>query len=151
MAEEILDKSNYRSFSKRQSLFFRYTLFILIDLTVLNLFEQFWDNVYIENFLVSLMVAVLLQFLLQVTIAIESRVADYFKTKSGIIARVLRGLTTWGILFGSKLIILEAIDLAFGSDVFFTGRMDGLIAFIVVVIAMIVVEQTFVKIFRALE
>ena len=151
MAEEILDKSNYRSFSKRQSLFFRYTLFILIDLTVLNLFEQFWDNVYIENFLISLIISVFLQFLLQITIGIENRVADYFKKKSGFVARVLRGATTWGILFGSKLIILEAIDLAFGDDVLFTGRMDGLIAFIVVVLTMIVVEQAFVKVFRALE
>ena len=90
---EDLQNENAGSFSKRQQLFIRYTLAVLVDLTVLNLFNEYWNFVYIEFFSISLLTAVLLQFLLQVTIAIEHRVAVYSGTKTGLRAKVLRGLT----------------------------------------------------------
>ena len=67
--------------TNRQRLFIRYTLAVLVDLTVLNLFNEYWDYVFIEFFTISLFAAMLLQFLLQVTIIIEHRVANYFKSK----------------------------------------------------------------------
>jgi len=138
------------SFSNRQRLFMKYTFFVLIDLTVLNFFNQYWDYVDIEDFSISLLTAMLLQVLLQVTIAIEHRVASFFKGSPGLMPKIARILATWAILFGSKLIILEVIMLAFGSSVQFTGPIHGLVAFIIVVIALIVVEQVFLKIYRAL-
>jgi len=81
------------SYSRRQQLFFRYAFFILIDLAVLNLFNQYWDLVFIEYFSISLLTAVLLQVLLQITIAIEHRVANLFKDKPGIRPKILRALS----------------------------------------------------------
>jgi hypothetical protein len=150
MADSNFQDDHIGSFSRRQQLFFRYTYFILIDLTVLNLFDQFWDLVVIDNFLISLLTALLLQVLLQVTIAIEHRIAAYFKSKSGVSARVLRGLSTWAILFGSKLVILEAINIAFGDNVVFAGPMHGLVAFVAVVVAIICAEQLMLWIYRKL-
>jgi hypothetical protein len=150
MIDNMLQNEHVGSFSRRQYLFFRYTFFVLIDLTVLNLFNQYWDLVFIEHFSISLLAALLLQVLLQITIAIEHRVANFFKQKSGIKAKVLRGLSTWGILFGSKLVILEAINISFGSSVLFSGPIHGLVAFILVVIAIIVAEQIFLWIYRSL-
>ena len=123
---------------------------MLVDLTVLNLFNEYWDFVYFEYFTISLLTAILLQFLLQVTIAIEHRVADYFKAKTGLRAKVLRGLSTWTILFVSKLVILEAINFAFGDSVVFSGPIHGLVAFIIVVIAIIIVEQAITRIYNSL-
>ncbi len=60
---EDLQNENAGSFSKRQQLFITYTLAVLVDLTVLNLFNEYWDFVYIEFFTISLLTAVLLQFL----------------------------------------------------------------------------------------
>lgn len=97
-----------------------------------------------------MLTAVLLQFLLQVTIAIEHRVAGYFKTKTGLRAKVLRALSTWTILFASKLVILEAINFAFGESVEFSGPIHGLVAFIIVVIAIIIAEQTITRIYKSL-
>lgn len=71
------------------------------------MFNEYWDMVYIEYFAISLLAAILLQFLLQVTLKIEHHVADYFMKMSGEKAKILRGLSTWGILFGSKFVILE--------------------------------------------
>lgn len=59
-------------------------------------------------------------------------------------------MSTWSILFGSKFVILEAINIFFGDEVLFTGPIHGLLAFIVVVIAVIVAEQTFSKVYRSL-
>ncbi len=147
---EDLQNGNAGSFSKRQQLFIRYTLAVLVDLIVLNLFNEYWNFVYIEFFSISLLTAVLLQFLLQVTIAIEHRVAGYFKTKTGMRAKVLRVLSTWAILFASKLVILEAINFAFGDSVEFSGPIHGLVAFIIVVIAIIIAEQTIMRIYNYL-
>ena len=150
MIDAFLQNEHAGSFSRRQYIFFKYTFFVLIDLTVLNLFNQYWDLVFLESFSISLLAALLLQVLLQITMAIEHRVANFFKQKSGIKARVLRGLSTWGILFGSKLVILEAINISFGSSVLFSGPIHGLVAFIIVVIAMIVAEQIILWIYRSL-
>lgn len=147
---EDLQNEGVGSFSKRQRLFIRYTFAVLVDLTVLNLFNEYWDFVYFEYFTISLLTAVLLQFLLQVTIVIEHRVADYFKAKTGLRAKVLRGLSTWAILFASKLVILEAINFAFGDSVVFSGPIHGLVAFIIVVIAIIIVEQAITRIYNSL-
>ncbi len=147
---EDLQNEGVGSFSKRQRLFIRYTLAVLVDLTVLNLFNEYWDFVYFEYFTISLLTAVLLQFLLQVTIAIEHRVADYFKAKTGLWAKVLRGLSTWAILFASKLVILEAINFAFGDSVVFSGPIHGLVAFIIVVIAIIFAERAIMRIYNSL-
>jgi len=150
LTDEDLEDEIAGSYSRRQKIFLSFTFAVLVDLTVLNLFDQFWDYVYIEHFSISLLAALLLQSLLRVTISIEHRVASYFKKQSGLKARILRGLSTWGILFGSKLVILEAINIAFGDEVLFTGPIHGLIAFIVVIIAIIIAEQIFIKIYRSL-
>ena len=150
LSDEDLNEEIAESYSRRQRIFLSFTFAVLVDLTVLNLFDEFWDYVYIEYFSISLLAALLLQSLLRVTIHIEHRVANYFKKRSGLRAKILRGLATWGILFGSKFVILEATNIAFGDEVLFTGPIHGLVAFIVVVIVIIVAEQAFIRTYRSL-
>ena len=147
--DEILENVNV-GHTKRQQLFLRHTYLVLIDLTVLNLFNEYWDLVYIEFFSISLLTAILLQFLLQITIAFEHLISSYFKQKSGTGAKILRGLSIWAILFVSKLVILEAINLFFGDSVLFGGPVHGLVSFIVLVMVMIAAEQICFRIYRAL-
>ena len=148
--DEILENVDAGPFSKRQQMFLRYTYLVLIDLIVLNFFDQYWDWVDIELFSISLLAAILLQVLLQVTIAIEHRIADYFKQKPGKWAVTARVLATIFIVIGSKFGILWAISAAFGDSVLFTGPKHGLVAFYAVVIAIVVTEQIFFKIYRSL-
>jgi hypothetical protein len=82
--------------------------------------------------------------------AIEHRVAGYFNKKPGLRPKILRYVSAWGILFISKLVVLWAIDLFFGSSILFIGLLHGVVAFILVVIVIIVVEQTFVRAYRFL-
>ena len=150
MTNTSIENEAVTTLSNRQRLFIRYTLAVLVDLTVLNLFNEYWDYVFIEFFTLSLFAAILLQFLLQVTIVIEHRVANYFKSKTGLSAKIQRGISTWAILFISKLIILQAINFVFGDSVLFSGPIHGLAAFIVVVTGIIIAEQVITKIYRSL-
>jgi len=137
-------------FSRHQRIFTRYTLAILLDLTVLNLFNEYWSYVSISDFSISLLAAILLQLLLQITIKIEHYIANYFKKIQGLKAKILRVLSTWLILFISKLAILELITIAFEDKVVFSGAIHGLVAFIIVVLAIILTEETFIRIYRRL-
>jgi len=126
--------------NSKQKLFIRYFTAILIDLVVLNLFDEYWEYVKIESFTISLFAAVLLQVLLAITFKIEHRIAAYFNSKPGKLAKVLRLLSAWAVLFGSKFIILEAINIAFGDKVLFSGPFHGIVAFIIVIIVMLIAE-----------
>ena len=137
--------------STRQKLFMRYFTAILIDLTVLNLFVEYSENVIIDSFTTSLFAAVLLQVLLKLTIALEHRVAAWFKAKPGGFAKFLRYFTAWLILFGSKFVILEALVFAFGEDVYFGGPFHGVVTLIIVVVVMLIAEEAVVQLYRRLS
>ena len=136
--------------SNRQRLFVRYLMAILIDLLVLNLFVEYWDSVSIDSFTISLFAAVLLQVLLKLTIAVEHRVAAFFKGRPGGLMKFLRFFCAWLVLFGSKFVILEALTQVFGDKVRFSGAFNGIVALIVVIIVMLVAEEAIVRIYRRL-
>jgi len=134
----------------RQRLFVRYFTGVLIDLTVLNLFAEYWSSVHVSTFTISLLAAVLLQVLLKLTIAVEHKVAGLFSGKSGAAWMSLRFFCAWLVLFGSKFVILEAITFAFGQDVHFDGILHGIVALIIVVVTMLLAEEIVVRIYRRL-
>jgi hypothetical protein len=65
-------------------------------------------------------------------------------------AKFMRIFSAWLVLFGSKFVILAAINLAFGDDVSFGGPFHGIVAFIVVVVVMLVAEEAMVRFYRRL-
>jgi hypothetical protein len=134
--------------SNRQRLFLRYFTAILIDLVVLGLFAQYWDRVHVETFSVALLAALVLQVLLKITLAIEHWVAGLFEGREGGGAKTLRVLSAWLILFGSKFVILDALQLAFGHDIHFEGRLHGVVPLIVVLVVMLVAEEAVVRFYR---
>ncbi|MGY3571329.1 hypothetical protein [Vibrio paucivorans] len=138
-------------FNTPQRLFVGYTLAILVDLTVLNFFDEYWEYVTIDSFTISFAAAILLQLLLKLSIGLEHKLANYFKTKPGTGAKVMRGISTYIILVGSKFVMLEAINLMFGDKVQFTGPLNGVVAFFAVVFVILISEITVSRIYFALE
>lgn len=136
--------------SDRQRLFLRYFTGVLIDLTLLNLFAEYWSDVKVSSFTVSLLAAILLQFLLKLTIWIEHHVAMWFNKHTGKLWVFLRYFGAWLVLFGSKFVILEALSIAFQGRVHFEGPLHGIIALIVVAVTMVIVEEVIVRIYRKL-
>jgi len=139
-----------RVFSTHQQKFVRYFTAILIDLTVLSLFDQYWEHVKIESFTIALFTAVLLQVLLKLTIAFEHRIENLFEGKTGIKAKIQRLFLAWAIMFGSKFVIMEAVDIAFADKVAFGGPLHGMAAFILLVIVMLIAEYAIVKLYHSL-
>ena len=150
MTEEVPGIALTEDMNNLQRLFVRYLVAVLIDLTVLNLFDEFWALVTVDPFSVSVLAAILLPVLLRATLVLEHKVAGYFNAKSGGFARFMRFFTAWLILFGSKFVMLGAIDFAFGDDVAFAGPLHGVVAFIVVVMVMLAAEEVAVRIYRRL-
>ena len=136
--------------SDAQRLFVRYFTAILIDLVVLNLFVEYSKHVNIDSFTMSLLAAILLQILLKVTLAIEHRVAAYFKAKPGRLMTFFRWFFAWVVLFGSKFVILEALSFAFGDKVRFEGPWHGIVALILVLVVMLVAEELVARLYRRL-
>ncbi|SHI15376.1 hypothetical protein [Ferrimonas marina] len=147
----MASKEKHYGFNTPQRLFVGYTLAVLVDLTVLNLFEEFWSYVTIESFSISLAAAILLQVLLKLSIGLEHRLAEYFKSKPGTAPKIYRGLSSYLILVGSKIVMLEAVNLLFGDKVSFSGPLNGVVAFFTVIFAILIAEVVVGKIYFALE
>ena len=149
-ALEIPEVASANAPSNRQQLFLRYFTAILIDLVVLNLFAEYWEYVTIQSFTTSLLAAILLQVLLKLTLAMEHQVALLFKGKHGAASKFSRVFSAWLILFGSKFVILFALDFAFGDALLFGGPFHGVVVFIAVIVAILVTEELVVRLYRGL-
>ena len=137
--------------SPRQRGFLRYLTATLVDLAVLGLFAEYWeDYVAADSFTIILLAAAVLQILLKLTIALEHRLAAFFNARQGGFAKFMRFFTAWLVLFGSKFVILEALVFAFGDRLQFGGPLHGVVALIVVVVTMLVVEAAIVMFYRRL-
>jgi hypothetical protein len=135
-----------------QKEFLRYYTGFLMDLVVLNLFAEWWSYVYVSSFTVSLLAALVLQALLKATIAVEHKVALYWKAKGpGKFNTFMRFFCAWLVLFGSKFVILEAIVQIFGKEVHFLGMWHGVVTLIVVVVVMLVAEELMVRVYRRIH
>jgi hypothetical protein len=149
-ATNILEPAAAQPISNRQALFMRYFTAILIDLVVLNLFVEYSDHVIIDSFTITILAALLLQVLLKLTIAFEHRLADFWNAREGGFSRFMRFFTAWLVLFGSKFVILEALNLFFGEYIEFVGRFDGLLVLIAIIVAMLIAEDLVVRLYRRL-
>ena len=119
---------------------------ILGSVVVLNIFEEHVDSVVIDSFSLSLLVAIVLRVALEGAIWIERQVAEFWDKRSGTAAHGLKIVTAWVVLFLSKLVILELIDVIFGDHV----DLGGLLTFIALVVALIGTEALLKLAFDAL-
>lgn len=150
MGKQIMKKKLVDPMSNHQHFFIKLLLSVLVDLMVLGLFNEFWEYVVIDSFSLALIAALLLQVLLKLTISVEHQVAAYFNKKTGMLPKVMRFLSTWAILFFSKLVILGIINYLFGEHILFLGPLHGVIAFILVIIGILVAEGIIRKIYKSL-
>ena len=136
--------------SYKQQIFLKYFSFTLMDLIVLNIFAEYWDKVNITSFGVSLFIAITLQILLKMTIALEHRISNYMKSNEKLDKKILHIFTTWFILFVSKFVMLWILQLIFADSIVFSGAYHGVVAFIVLVIAILAAEYILTRIYKAL-
>jgi O-antigen/teichoic acid export membrane protein len=82
-----------------------------------------------------------LKILLEIILKLEHRVANALKAY-----KVLRIFFVWLILFGSKFLILEIVDIVFGEHV----ELGKFLDVILLVIALMVAREVFQQIYLAL-
>jgi hypothetical protein len=127
--------------TRRQMVFFSWTKDVLIYIVVLNLFVEYNTKIIIDSFTISIFTAILLKILLEIILKLEHRVSDAFAAY-----KILRILLVWLILFGSKFLILEVVDLVFGEHV----ELGKFLDVIILVITLMVVREVFNRIYISL-
>lgn len=118
---------------------------VLTYTVVLNLFDEYVDEIVINSFTVSLLTAVVMKGLLDVIQSLVDRLKYYFSQKEGTAARVGFWLAAWATLFFSKIVILEIVDLIFEEDVDLGGFLYVLILVVVMMVARRVSTAIFLR------
>ncbi len=109
-----------------QRVFLSWAVDVLIYVVVLNLWVEWSEAKVIDSFTISILTAALLKVLLDLITAAKGRVLDW--ARGGTRARFVAGLFgVWAILFLSKFLILEAVDVVFGDRVTLGSFVDVLL------------------------
>ena len=103
--------------TKAQARYASWVTDVLVYIVVLNLFIEFADAIFIESFWTSILTAVLLKLLLDALVGVEHRVGRYFHDRQGSVSRALGFISIFSILFFSKFLILEVVNVVFGDEV----------------------------------
>jgi hypothetical protein len=127
--------------TKKQMVFFSWTKDILIYVIVLNLFVEFSPVVIIDSFTLSIFTALLLKIMIEIIQMLEHKVSEIFKAN-----KVLRIFVIWLILFSSKFVILELVDIIFGQHV----QLGQFLNVIFLVVALMLTRQVFRRIYQGL-
>ena len=118
---------------------------ILVYVVVLNLYVEYSDAKVIDSFTVSILTAVLLKFLLVGITSAKYRVWGWAKSKGGRRYKLIGAFGVWAILFLSKFVILEAVDLVFGDSVELGGFIDVMLLAVGLMLAREVVQRVFFR------
>lgn len=110
-----------------QRVFLSWAVDVLIYVVVLNLWVEWSEAKTIDSFTISILTAALLKVLLDLITAAKGRVLDWTRRGEGRSRRVAGLFGVWAILFLSKFLILEAVDIVFGDRVTLGGFVDVLL------------------------
>jgi len=94
---------------------------VFVYVVVLNLFIEYLPTVLSETFTLSLLTAVLLKGVLEIVVAAKNRVKARFRKAATPAGKAVAAVMLWAVLFGSKFLVLEVVDLVFGNRVSLGG------------------------------
>lgn len=121
--------------TKWQLVYAGWTMTLLAYIVVLNLWVEFNSKVVIDSFIISIATSVVLLVLLVIILGLEHRVKHWFAQREGTVYRVLGTASTLLILFLSKFVILEVVDLIFGEHVELGSFVDVLLLVLLLIVA----------------
>jgi len=130
----------------KREIFMDWTLDLLIYIVILNLFAQYSSAIYFETFTISIFTAIVLKTSLNLIVNFEHNVANFFKRFKGKFAKYIYYATAFLILFLSKFVILELIDIIFREKV----EIHGFIPFVAMIITMIATRKILEHIYNKL-
>jgi len=108
---------------------------VFVYLVVLGVFIQLFPEVISESFLLALLTAILLKVVLELVLLVKRTVIARVKAARRPIGRVIAVVTLVLVLPGSKFLVLELVDLAFGDAVRLGGFFQVTLLIIVLMLA----------------
>lgn len=90
---------------------------VFVYVVVLNLAVQYVPSVISETFTLSLLTAVLLKVALEAVVFLKGKILSRFRAATTRSARWSTAALLWVAAAGSKIVVLEMVDLAFGDAV----------------------------------
>ena len=141
-----MSRTEPRTMTSAQASFVSWVSAVLVDIVVLNLFVEFVHTVVIDSFYISILTAVLLKLMVDAVKGLEQRVSAYLSAKQGAAWKPVRYLAVWLILFLSKFVILEVVNVVFGSHV----ELGSFIEILAIVVTMLVANAALEAVYRGL-
>lgn len=117
---------------------------VFVYTVVLNLFVEYFPRVITETFTLSLLTAVLLKGVLELAVAAKTRVRGRLRAASTPLGRVAAAGLLWVVLFGSKLVVLEVVDVVFGDRV----RLGGFLSVTLLILALMLARSAVRRLLR---
>ena len=106
---------------------------LFVYVVVLNLAIEYVPSVISESFTLSLLTAGLLKIALELVILIKGQILTLLRAATTRRGNLVASLSLWVVAAGSKLVVLELVDLLFGDAV----SLGGFIPVTVLVVALL--------------
>ncbi|MEE6280598.1 hypothetical protein [Georgenia sunbinii] len=94
---------------------------LFVYVVVLNLAIEYVPSVISESFTLSLLTAVLLKVALELVIMVKGRILARLRTATTRRTKAVAVLSLWVVAAGSKLVVLELVNLVFADSVSLGG------------------------------
>ena len=94
---------------------------LFVYVVVLNLAVEYVPAVISEGFTLSLLTALLLKVALEVVIAVKNRILARLRAATTRPTKAAAALSLWLVAVGSKLVVLELVNLVFDDRVSLGG------------------------------
>ena len=106
---------------------------LFVYVVVLNLAIEYVPSVISESFTLSLLTAVLLKIALEIVLLAKNKVVSRLRAATTRPGKLVAALSLWVVAAGSKLVVLELVDLVFGDAV----SLGGFISVSLLVVALL--------------
>ena len=94
---------------------------LFVYVVVLNLAIEYVPSVISEGFTLSLLTAVLLKIALELVILLKERIIVRLRAATTRAAKLAAAVSLWVVAAGSKIVVLELVDVVFGDAVSLGG------------------------------
>jgi len=106
---------------------------VFVYVVILNLAVEYVPSVISEGFTLSLLTAVLLKVALELVLLLKGRITNRLRSATTPRGKVAAGFALWVVAAGSKIVVLELVNIVFGDAV----SLGGFVSVTLLVIALL--------------
>ncbi len=139
-----MEKSG-RAANGRQKMFREMLLGTLLYSVVLGFFNDYTDILHTGTYSTTFAVAIVLQALTYLTFGLKSQIVAWFRKKEGSKAGMI--FSVWLVMFLSKFVFLEVINIVFRGQV----EISGFIGLLVIVASLTIAQKLIEFVDKKLE